>query len=85
MLVNKGRLELAVSVKEWIDRTLAAPSFELIPLSAEAARLAGSDEIKWPHADPADRMIVSTALDLDIPLATADQKIQSIEGFTTVW
>lgn len=85
MLCSKNRLQLPLPLDQWIRQTLRADNFEIIPLSAEAAVLAGGNTIDWPHSDPSDRMIVSTAIDLDIPLVTADQKIQSIEGFASIW
>jgi PIN domain nuclease of toxin-antitoxin system len=85
MLVAKKRVKLSADPETWIRRAMQVPAFELEPLSAHAARLAGSDELDWPHGDPSDRMIVATAFDLDIPLVTADRQIQSIPGLNTLW
>jgi len=85
MLCSKKRLQLPLPLDQWIQRTLEADNFEIIPLGLEAAIMAGGETVNWPHADPSDRMIVSTAIDLDIPLVTADRKIHLIEGFTSIW
>jgi PIN domain nuclease of toxin-antitoxin system len=41
----------------------------------------------WDHRDPADRLIVATALDLGAPLATRDERIRTsaIPGLLTAW
>ncbi|MEO1236167.1 MAG: type II toxin-antitoxin system VapC family toxin [Planctomycetota bacterium] len=85
MLCAKKRIELSLPLDTWIRQTLDASQYEFVPLSVEAAKLAGSEQVEWTHHDPSDRMIVATAIDLDIPLVTADRAIQSIPGFTTVW
>ncbi len=68
----------------WIDEALAADSrVELVPLlariSVEAVRLS------WPHADPADRMIVASARVLDAPLVTADAAIRESRLVRCLW
>jgi PIN domain nuclease of toxin-antitoxin system len=72
MLVEKDRLELRPSVDEWIAQNTQPPVF-LQPLTAEIATL--SARLPEFHGDPADRMIVATALVLQQPLATADRGI----------
>jgi PIN domain nuclease of toxin-antitoxin system len=73
MLVQKGRLELLPSVDEWVAQNTRPPVF-LQSLTAEIAIL--STRLEDFHGDPADRMIVATALVLQQPLATADRGIQ---------
>jgi PIN domain nuclease of toxin-antitoxin system len=72
MLVAKGRLTLHPDIATWVRRNLEPPVF-LQPLTpAIALRAAGLQDF---HGDPADRMIVATALELDLKLATADDRI----------
>lgn len=73
MLVQKGRLELLPSVDDWIEKNTRPPVF-LQPLTVEIATL--SARLPDFHGDPADRMIVATALVLQQPLVTADRAIQ---------
>ncbi|MEM9882491.1 MAG: type II toxin-antitoxin system VapC family toxin [Planctomycetota bacterium] len=75
MLCAKGRVGLSRLLDAWIEQIRQAPRYEFIPLSLEAAKLVGGTQIDWPHGDPSDRMIVATAIDLDIPLVTADRQI----------
>ena len=37
------------------------------------------------HGDPADRLIVSTAFTLGVPLVTGDKKLQEYRGVKTIW
>lgn len=73
MLVDKKRLVLQPNVKEWIRHYLHAP-FILQPLSTDISLRAAS--LPGFHGDPADRMIVASALELGQPLVTADRAIQ---------
>jgi len=44
-----------------------------------------SVDLKWDHDDPADRVIVSTALDCGVPLLTKDNEIRSFHGVNCLW
>ncbi len=83
-LVARGRLELTVPVREWIERALALPGVEPVPVDErivlEAVLLPG-----FPVTDPADRMIVATARTLGVPLVTRDRRIAAWGGVETVW
>ena len=75
MLEAKNRISFQIPVIQWIHNALSAPGAELVPQSPEIAiestRLPGNF-----HGDPADRMIVSTARNLDGLLITADHRIK---------
>lgn len=74
MLVQKGRLELNMSVRQWVKQALTeAVDVMMLPLAADIA--IGSCEFSMPHADPADRIILATAQHESIPLVTADKVI----------
>jgi PIN domain nuclease of toxin-antitoxin system len=73
-LVRKGRIALDIDPVSWVHRFLGQAGVRLIPLTVEAA--AGSSFLPEPfHGDPADRMLVTTARQLGIPLITRDRKI----------
>lgn len=74
MLVSKGRLELFPTVETWVETNLKAP-MQLQPFTAEIALR--SSRLEAFHGDPADRILVATALQSCQPLVTADQKIVS--------
>lgn len=74
MLVERGRLTLTQPLEDWIEEALSQPNFELAGLTPNiairSARLA-----KRVLRDPADRMIVATAIELGGRLATRDREI----------
>ncbi|MDB4353926.1 type II toxin-antitoxin system VapC family toxin [Akkermansiaceae bacterium] len=72
MLAMKNRLELKPDEETWLQENLASP-VSLEPLSPEIS--IASCQLPEFHGDPADRIIVATAITLGIPLLTADQKI----------
>lgn len=73
LLVGRGKIALSLDPLTWIELVLAMRGFDLAPLApAVAVRTA---DMGWEHRDPADRMIVATAIDHDAPLATADRTI----------
>lgn len=72
MLATKGRLSLKPDEETWFSANLEAP-VSLAPLTAEISM--ASCRLPDFHGDPADRIIVATAIILGVPLITADEKI----------
>jgi PIN domain nuclease of toxin-antitoxin system len=74
VLVDTGRVELDVAVEAWIDRFLARPGIEAISLTHHAAcRSYRLHHLE--HRDPADRLLIATAIELACPLVTYDDRI----------
>jgi PIN domain nuclease of toxin-antitoxin system len=74
LLVDSGRIELDVPIARWIERFLERPSVEAVPLSHGAA--CGSYQLHHlEHRDPADRLLIATAIELACPLVTYDERI----------
>lgn len=73
-LVSRGRLELTMDVATWVAKSDAMPFLHFVPVdNAIALR---SVELPEPlHPDPADRIIIATALTLGFPLVTRDERI----------
>lgn len=81
MLARKGRLELTMSVDDWIVRCEALPFFTILPIETRIAVRAA--QLALPHGDPADRLIVSTALAYGATVVTRDERLAgSVE---TLW
>ncbi|NCN87345.1 MAG: type II toxin-antitoxin system VapC family toxin [Candidatus Pacebacteria bacterium] len=84
MLVKKGRLKLTMDVETWIDKVLSLPMLncvDIIPkIAYKSVYLAN-----FNHPDPADRMIIATALHKGMKLVTKDEKIQSYSNLETIW
>ena len=83
MLVRKGRLKLDRDVRTWINLALAVPSLELLPVDADVGVSAA--QLGPFGGDPADHLIVATALLESAPLATADECIADSGLVQVIW
>lgn len=83
LLVKRGRLELDRDVTSWIAGTERVPYVRFAPIEQRVA--VGSVLLDGLHDDPADRIIVATALDLGVPLITADRRLRDYQAVTSVW
>jgi PIN domain nuclease of toxin-antitoxin system len=83
MLQNKGRLMLDRPLAAWLRQAAAADVVGLVPLDVEVV-LALDLLPQSFHGDPADRLIVATALTHGLPLATHDSAIQA-SGVIPLW
>lgn len=85
MHAARGRIQLAVPLRDWVDRALSVPGIRLAPLdaavAAESTLLPGE-----PQGDPADRFLIATARIHGVVLATRDARIleYSKQGFVRV-
>jgi PIN domain nuclease of toxin-antitoxin system len=74
MHVAKGRIQLPVPLRDWVDQALAPPGLRLLPLDAAAA----IESTLLPgelHGDPADRFLIASARTEGAALATRDRHI----------
>ncbi|MFA7347579.1 MAG: type II toxin-antitoxin system VapC family toxin [Desulfurivibrionaceae bacterium] len=74
MLIEKQRLTMQTELAEWRFELLQAGLLE-IPLRGTTTIQAG--QLRLFHGDPADRMIVATAIENEATLMTADERILS--------
>jgi PIN domain nuclease of toxin-antitoxin system len=84
LLVERGRLRLALDVRDWLCRCEALPFLTFVAvgnaIAIESVRLPD-----FPHADPADRIIAATALSLGAVLVTKDDKLRNYPHLKTIW
>lgn len=84
MLVERRRLVLTIDVETWLTTVEALPFLTFAPVdnrvAIRAVRLDG-----FEHRDPADRMIVATALGLGAILVTADARLRAYKPLATLW
>ena len=80
-LVRKRRLSLALTVEDFVRTLFALPGVILAALTPAIAAAAAAlpDEIT---ADPADRILISTAAAYGARFVTRDRRIQSYAGLT---
>lgn len=75
MLVAKGRLELDCSIEKWIRGALIeVPRLNLAPLLPEIA-IMSCNLPEYEHADPADNIILATAMYHKAAIVTGDKRI----------
>lgn len=84
MLVEKGRLELSIDVRDWVRKTEGLPFVRFMPVDNTVSLRSVSLPGQF-HADPADRIITATALTMGLPLVTKDQKILGYPHVNTIW
>ncbi len=82
MLVHRGRLDPGTTTLEFLRLVVAARRLRVVPISPEAADLAGSLDL---HGDPADRIIAATAIHLLGAVVTSDQRLRDSTVVRTVW
>jgi PIN domain nuclease of toxin-antitoxin system len=75
MLVAKGAIELDLAVDRWVERVLDQSGLEAVPLDHVAASRACALH-HLEHGDPADRLLIATAIGLGCPLVTYDDRIR---------
>ncbi|MCU1350374.1 MAG: twitching motility protein PilT [Acidobacteria bacterium] len=83
MLAQKGRIKLGTRAEEWLQRALDQTLATTVPITVSVAVLAAS--LPDPIRDPADRLIVATALDRGVPLVTKDERIARAGVVETIW
>lgn len=84
MLVGKGRIRLDRPVDRWADEAIRANGVEPVPVDHRIAVLATQLPGESP-SDPADRLIIATALDRGGALVTPDQRIRDYPYCPTIW
>ena len=76
-----GRIRPLSNFEQWCRSLASHKGFSIVPLEwfdvNEARRL--------PFKDPADRLIVGTAIRLDLPLITRDREIVDSGLVETIW
>ena len=84
MLSASGRLKLTIDVRDWIAKCEALPFFNFV--SVDNTIFVHSVFLAGPlRADPADRIIIATALARDIPIVTKDRKIRNYPRIRSIW
>lgn len=84
MLLARRRLVLSMGIREWVAKCELLPFLEFVPVSNSIAMRAV--DLPGPfHTDPADRIIVATALAKGAFVITKDDKILSYPHVRSIW
>ncbi|MGD9158655.1 MAG: type II toxin-antitoxin system VapC family toxin [Desulfobacteraceae bacterium] len=84
LLHSKKRLILSMNIDEWIATSEKLPFISFVPIDNPIA--VKSVLLPEPlHNDPADRIIISTAITLGAELITKDEKIINYPYIKTIW
>ena len=83
MLAERRRIIIDTDAQDWLRSVMALPRVILLPLTIDVATAAA----KLPDLirDPADRIIVATALHHAVPLVTKDGRITAARVVPTIW
>lgn len=73
LLHRDGKVAFAGGPSRWFHAAVATPGFDVVALMPDVA--IDSVMMAWTHRDPADRLIVAAARQLDCALLTADATI----------
>jgi len=83
--VTNGKLSLDRNIDVWVQQALARPRITLIDMSSEIAVLAGKLGNEGLHGDPADRLIVATAIHHGADLVSKDRAIRLFPKVHSIW
>lgn len=75
LLLDGRRISLDAPVEAWIERFLDRPGLAAVPLGIGAACRA-YQLAELAHRDPADRLLIATAIELACPMVTYDERIE---------
>ena len=76
LLARRREPVFAPTAQSWFGKVLASPVVRFVPLSAQVA-IAASELPGELHRDPADRLHVALARELDAALVTRDARLLS--------
>jgi len=81
--IRNGKLDIGMSVRDFAERLKRIGCVEIVPV--DDTIWVRSLELDWEHRDPADRVIVTTALIHGLPLITKDQTIHKSNQLKCIW
>jgi PIN domain nuclease of toxin-antitoxin system len=80
---KNGNLDLGMPISEFVRRLQQSNVVELV--AVDASIWLRTIALKWNHRDPADRVIVATALEKGLPLLSKDQTVHTYKGVQCIW
>jgi PIN domain nuclease of toxin-antitoxin system len=84
LLSASGRIELTIDIQDWIAGSEVLPFVNFVPV--DNSIFVRSVLLPGPlHNDPADRIIIATALTKGMPVVTKDEKIRKYSKVKSIW
>lgn len=84
MLIEKKRIEVAASTVEFLDLLLQARNIQVLSITPDIAAIS-TDNSKFNHFDPADRIIAATTVHYHGKLVTCDKKLGQLDELIIIW
>lgn len=84
MLIQKGRVEIEWGCNAFLNLILQANKIHVRAITPQIAATS-TQFLTTINADPADRLIVATALVAGVPLVTADRNLRDANEIATIW
>jgi PIN domain nuclease of toxin-antitoxin system len=76
LLIDTERIDLDLPIDVWLEGFLQRPGTDPVPLGHRAASKSYRLH-HLEHRDPTDRLLIATAIELNCPLVTYDERILS--------
>lgn len=83
VLLRKGRLQFDRSKERWLKELESLPYVHFVSIDNKIA-VESVQLLDFSHKDPADRIIIATALNLGATLITADKRILNYKHVQTL-
>ena len=80
--MKRKKIEMPISIEELTSRMKQSRVIKIVPV--DETLWIKSLKLRWKNQDPADRVIVATSMQFDVPLITSDQAIRRNHK-NTVW
>ena len=84
LLIKKDRLGFFLDSDSWLEKVEKLPFIKFVPVDNTIA-VKSVNLPNFENQDPADRIIIATALNLGAKLITSDRKIINYKKVQTLW
>lgn len=83
LLMKKNRVEFSIDVDSWLEKLESLEFVKFVPVDNKIA--SQSVKLDFDNSDPADRIIIATALNIGAKLVTSDRKILDYSHVQSIW
>ena len=84
MMATRGRVDIGPDVAAFLRDALAWDGVRTQPVTPDIAIRAAALTKNVPM-DPADQLVAATAMQLNVPLVTSDDRLQGLPGLQILW